>query len=59
MPELAGELAASLPMESMADILRAAGLSVTVGRYSVRIEGHSHFVFQHIAATWGRPGQRR
>jgi hypothetical protein len=31
----------------MAAILRAAGLTVTVGRYSIRVEGHSHFNFEH------------
>jgi hypothetical protein len=55
MALLAGELEAWPPMESMAAILRSAGLSVTVGRYSIRVEGHSPFTFQQYGGDLGDP----
>ena len=45
MAVLAGELSAWPSKEGMAAILRSAGLAATVGRYSVRVEGHPHFTF--------------
>lgn len=39
----------------MAAILRAAGLRVRVGRYSVRVEGCSHFCFQHYGGDVSEP----
>jgi hypothetical protein len=39
----------------MAAILRDAGLQVYVGRYSIRIEDCSHFVFQEYGGDLGDP----
>jgi hypothetical protein len=39
----------------MAAILRAGGLRVSVGRYSVRVEDCSHFVFQEYGGDLGDP----
>jgi hypothetical protein len=52
---LAGELAAWPSKEGMADILGAAGFAVTVGRYSIRVEGHSRFKFQEYGGDLGDP----
>ena len=41
--------------ERMADILRAAGLRVTVGQFSVRIQDQAHFVFQQYGGDLGEP----
>ncbi len=55
MAVLAGELAAWPSKEGMAAILRSAGLAATVGRYSVRVEGHPHFTFQEYGGDLGDP----
>jgi hypothetical protein len=52
---LAGELESWPSKEGMAAILRSAGLEVTVGMYSVRVEGHSHFKFQEYGGDLGDP----
>lgn len=39
----------------MAALLREAGLRVTTGRYSVRVDDCSHFVFQHYGGDLGEP----
>jgi hypothetical protein len=52
---IAGELQAWPDKQRMADILRAAGLRVTVGPYSVRVQDCSHFVFQHDGGDRGEP----
>ena len=39
----------------MAAILRSDGLAVTVGRYSVRVEGQPHFTFQEYGGDLGDP----
>ena len=39
----------------MAAILRDAGLRVYVGRYSIRVEDCSHFVFQEYGGDLGDP----
>lgn len=39
----------------MASILRDAGLRVQVGRYSIRVEDCSHFVFQEYGGDLGFP----
>jgi hypothetical protein len=39
----------------MVDILRRAGLCVSVGRYSMRVEDCSHFVFQQYGGDRGPP----
>ncbi len=44
--DLSGELAIWPTKEQMAAILRDSGLNIYVGRYSVRVEDCSHFVFQ-------------
>jgi hypothetical protein len=44
---ITGELQAWPDKQRMADILRDAGLRVTAGPYSVRVQDCSHFVFQH------------
>ena len=39
----------------MSKILQDAGLKVTVGRYSVRVEDCTHFVFQEYGSDYGHP----
>ena len=39
----------------MAVLLREAGLRVTAGCYSVRVDDCSHFVFQHYGGDLGHP----
>jgi hypothetical protein len=55
MALLAGELAVWPSIEGMTALLQSAGLDVTVGRYSIRIEGHSHFAFQQYGGDLGDP----
>jgi hypothetical protein len=43
------------PEWRMADILRAAGLRVDVGKYSIRIEDCEHFVFQEYGGDICEP----
>jgi hypothetical protein len=52
---IAGELAAWPSKEDMAAILRAAGLTVVVGRYSVRVEDCSSFSFEEFGGDLGDP----
>lgn len=52
---IAGQLSAWPDKERMATILRGAGLRVSVGRYSVRVEDCSHFIFQEYAGDLGVP----
>jgi len=46
MATVAGELESWPTKERLAEILRAAGLHVRLGRYSIRVEDCSHFSFQ-------------
>jgi hypothetical protein len=39
----------------MAEILRASGLAITVGTYSIRINDCEHFVFQEYGGDLGEP----
>ena len=41
--------------EQMVALLRESGLRVTVGRYSVRVDDCSHFVFQHYGGDLDHP----
>ncbi len=50
-----GELAQWPPKFLMAEILQAAGLSVYVGTYSIRIKDCEHFVFQEYGGDLGDP----
>lgn len=52
---IAGELSTWPDKHGMAAILRDAGLRVYVGRYSVRVEDCSHFVFQELGGDLGEP----
>ncbi len=52
---IAGELATWPDKDRMATLLRNAGLKVHVGRYSVRVEDCSHFVFQEYGGDIGEP----
>ena len=52
---ITGELEAWPTREQMAALLRAAGLRVTVGRYSVRVDDCSHFVLQHYGGDLSQP----
>jgi hypothetical protein len=52
---IAGELAPWPTKERLAEILRAAGLRVRVGRYSVRVEDCSHFAFQDYGGDISEP----
>jgi len=40
---------------AMAALLRQAGLDLYVGRYSIRVENCSHFVFQEYGGDLGEP----
>lgn len=39
----------------MAEILRDAGLQVSVGQYSIRVDNCSHFVIQEYGSDLGTP----
>ena len=39
----------------MVKIMRAAGFSVTVGRYSIRLDDCDHFIFQEYGGDLGEP----
>jgi hypothetical protein len=52
---IAGQLACWPTKDRMAAILRDAGLHVHEGRYSVRIEDCSYFVFQEYGGDLGEP----
>lgn len=52
---IAGQLAVWPTKNQMATILRNAGLRVQVGRYSIRVEDCSHFVFQEYGGDLGEP----
>jgi len=41
--------------EEMASLLEDAGLSINVGKYSIRIQDCSHFVFQEYGGDLGGP----
>ena len=42
-------------MDRMASLLRSAGLNITVGRYSIRLDDFSHFAFQEYDGDLGAP----
>lgn len=50
-----GQLACWPSKDEMASILRDAGLRIIVGRYSVRVQDCSHFVFQQYGGDLGEP----
>ena len=52
---LAGQIDGWPTKDEMASILRGAGLTVTVGRYSVRINDCEHFVLQEYGGDLGAP----
>lgn len=52
---LSGEIDRWPTKDQMAGILRAAGLSVTVGAYSIRINDCEHFVLQEYGGDLGDP----
>ena len=52
---IAGQLAVWPTKDHMAIILRNGGLRILVGRYSVRVEDCSHFVFQEYGGDLGDP----
>ena len=52
---IVGEVVAWPTKERMAEVLREAGLRVCVGRYSIRCEDCSHFVFQEYGGDRGEP----
>jgi hypothetical protein len=52
---IAGQLEHWPTKDRMAAILRDAGLRVYVGRYSVRVEDCSYFVFQEYGGDLGDP----
>jgi hypothetical protein len=54
-PIVRGDLRQWPTKERMAEILRDAGLRVTVGKYSVRIDDCSHFVFQQYGGDLDDP----
>lgn len=53
--QLAGQLADWPSKARMAQILRDAGLRIVVGRFSIRVEDCSHFVFQEYGGDLGIP----
>ena len=52
---LCGQLAIWPSKGKMVKILRSAGLRVHIGRYSIRVEDCSHFVFQEYGGDLGDP----
>ena len=52
---IAGEIEDWPSRERMACLLRAAGLTVRVGRYSVRVQGCAHFSFEEYGGDFGLP----
>lgn len=52
---VAGELAEWPSKRRLASLLRKAGLKITVGSYSIRVEGCSHFKFQEYGGDLGDP----
>jgi len=52
---IAGDLAKWPTMSKMCAILRNAGLTIGVGRYSIRVQNCSHFVFQQYGGDLGDP----
>ena len=52
---LAGEVSPWPSKAGMADILRAAGLSVTMGRYAIRVDDCECFAFQAYGGDLGEP----
>ena len=52
---IAGELTEWPTKDRMAAVLRDAGLRVYVGRYSIRVEDCSYFVFQQYGGDLGDP----
>jgi hypothetical protein len=52
---VAGELIQWPTKDHMVSILRAAGLNVHSGRYSVRVKDCTHFVFQEYGGDLGQP----
>ena len=52
---LYGELAPWPSVSRLAAILRAAGLRIYVGDYSIRVEDCSHFVFEEYGGDLGDP----
>jgi hypothetical protein len=54
-PHVIGELRHWPTKERMAEILKQSGLTPVIGRYSVRIEDFSHFVFQQYGPELSPP----
>lgn len=54
-PHLAGEIADWPSRHAMATTLRAAGLRVAEGRYSLRVQDCEHFAFQEYGGDLGVP----
>ena len=52
---LYGELSPWPTKERLAEILEQANLKVAVGRYAIRVEGCSHFVFEEYGGDLGPP----
>src|SRR5262249_12931815 len=53
---LTGECAPWPTKEQMATILRNAGLTVVVGKYSLRVKDCAHFSFEHYGSDISDPG---
>jgi hypothetical protein len=52
---LSGQLSPWPSKDRLAEILRAAGLRIDVGRYAIRISDCEHFSFQHFGGDLGEP----
>ena len=52
---LAGQLSTWPSQAQMAQVLLAAGLSLYVGRYSIRVEDCEHFSFEQFGGDLGDP----
>jgi len=52
---IAGELGKWPGKMELATILRAGGLNITIGKYSIRVNDCSHFVFQEYGGDLGDP----
>ena len=52
---LAGELSCWPSQAALAEILRAAGLDLDIGRYAIEIRACENFSFQHFGGDRGMP----
>ena len=55
VPHISGDLTDWPSKDKLASILQNAGLRLNVGRYAIRVENCSHFVFRELEGDIGGP----